>query len=161
MTDIVNKEGNSFEEKEKEGVFAVTENFGMLLRHYRTRVKDITLKELSEASQLSESYINRLENGERKAPTVTTAMRLADALDIPISVLTATIFQRTEGEIQNTLSDVLIQNNYAINDRALSKNAKEILVNINEFIIECKWGPEKVKDLFLLSEMLDDLKEAI
>lgn len=162
MTDVINQDSIGFDdEEEKEGMFAVSENFGILLRHYRTKVKDLTLKELSEASQISESYINRLERGLRKSPSISTVLRLASSLDISISILMATISQPSESKAQSTLSDVLIQNNYAINDRALSKDTKEMLVKINEYIIDCRWGPEKIKDLYVLSEMLDDLKEAI
>lgn len=161
MSDIVDQDSISFDEEEKKGMFAVSENFGILLRHYRTKVKHMTLRELAEVSQLSESYINRLERSEKKAPTIPTAMRLAESLEIPYGVLLATISQPTESRVQNTLSDVLIQNNYVINDKTLSKEAKEILLKLNEFIVECDWGSSKVRDLYLISEMLDDFKQVI
>jgi transcriptional regulator with XRE-family HTH domain len=162
MTDVVNQDSIGFDDdEEKEGMFAVSENFGILLRHYRTKVKDLTLKELSEASKLSESYISRLESGLRKCPSLPTAMRLADCLDINYSVLMATISQPTESKAQNTLSDVLIQNNYAINEKTLSKEAKLFLLKLNEYIVECEWGSNKVRDLYLISEMIDDFKQAI
>ncbi|MCG5252478.1 helix-turn-helix domain-containing protein [Brevibacillus agri] len=164
MTDVMNQSLISLdEEEEKGGVFAVSENFGIMLRHYRIKVKDMTLKELAEASQLSESYINRLERGEKVRPSVPTVLRLADALDIPHSVLMATTFQSSvENNAPMTLADVLIQNNYMINERTLSKEAKALLVKINEFLVQCPWSPQsKVKDLYALSEMVDEFKEAI
>ncbi|XOS91184.1 helix-turn-helix domain-containing protein [Brevibacillus laterosporus] len=153
----------SFDEAvdEKDGVFAVSDNFGILLRHYRVKIKDMTLRELSEAAQLSQAYINRLERGERVCPSVPTVLRLAEALDIPYSVLMATTFQPLENKAQTTLTDVLIQNNYTINERTLSKEAKAMLVKINEYIVEYEWGPNKVRNLYKLSEMLDEFKEAI
>lgn len=162
MMDVVNQNEISLEEEEeKGGVFAVSENFCIMLRHYRIKVKDMTLKELAEASQLSESYINRLERGERVRPSVPTVLRLAEALDIPYSVLMATTFQPIENSAQVSLFDVLIQNNFVINERTLSKEAKAMLVKINEYIVECEWGPNKVRDLYMLSEMMDKFKEAI
>ncbi|MCM3472193.1 MULTISPECIES: helix-turn-helix domain-containing protein [Paenibacillaceae] len=163
MTDVMNQSLISLdEEEEKGGVFAVSQNFGIMLRHYRVKVKDMTLKELAEASQLSESYINRLERGEKVRPSVPTVLRLADALDIPHSVLMATTFQSVENNAPMTLADVLIQNNYVINERTLSKEAKALLVKINEYIVQCDWSPRsKVKDLYTLSEMVDEFKEAI
>ncbi|MGG1534814.1 MULTISPECIES: helix-turn-helix domain-containing protein [Brevibacillus] len=163
MTDALNQSLiNLDEDEEKGGVFAVSENFGIMLRHYRIKVKDMTLKELAEASQLSESYINRLERGEKVRPSVPTVLRLAEALDIPHSVLMATTFQSVDNKAQVTLADVLIQNNFVINERTLSKEAKALLVKINDYIVHCAWSPRsKVKDLYTLSEMVDEFKEAI
>lgn len=163
MTDLMNQNLTNLEnEDEKGGVFAVSDNFGIMLRHYRTKVKDMTLKELSEASQLSESYINRLERGEKVRPSVPTVLRLAAALDLPHSVLLAATYQAVDKKVQVTLADVLIQNNFIINDRALSREAKALLVKINDYIVQCTWSPRsKVKDLYTLSEMVDEFKEAI
>ncbi|MGF9798905.1 hypothetical protein [Brevibacillus agri] len=47
MTDVMNQSLISLdEEEEKGGVFAVSENFGIMLRHYRIKVKDIVRSQL-------------------------------------------------------------------------------------------------------------------
>jgi transcriptional regulator with XRE-family HTH domain len=162
MSDVVKQNDIDLEKEDKGGgVFAVSENLGILLRHYRIKVKDWTLRELAEASQLSESYINRLEKNSRKCPSVPTVIRLADALGIPYDVLMATTFQPVENNKEVALADLLIQSNFVINDQKLSKEAKAILVKINEFVWECEWNANKNRDLYLLSEMIDEFKEAI
>lgn len=160
MTDVA-KQNDAKVEEERGGVFAVSENFGALLYHYRVKVKDWTLKKLSEEAQLSESYINRLEKNSRSCPSVPTVIRLADALGIPYDVLMATTFQRVESNEEVALADLLIQSNYMVNGQKLGKNAKAILVRINEFLCECEWDTNKNRDLFMLSEMIDDFREAI
>jgi len=57
---------------------------------------------------------------------------------------------------------VLIQSNFALNGQALSKEARSILITINEFLVNCQWDAgSKVKELYMLSEMLDEFKSAI
>lgn len=146
------------------GGYAISESFGILIRHYRMKVKDLSLKQLEEMSQVSSSYINRLERGEKTSPSLPVVFSLAESLEIPYSVLMATIFQKTDDKKQGqpSISDVLIQSNFALNDQALSKEARSILITINEFLVDCKWDTgSKVKELYMLSEMLDEFKSAI
>ncbi|MGG1940407.1 helix-turn-helix transcriptional regulator [Paenibacillus polymyxa] len=154
--------GVAIEDGNNVGGYAVSDNFGLLLRHYRMKVKDLSLKQLEEMSQVSTSYINRLERGEKTSPSLPVVFSLAESLEIPYSVLMATIFQKTEEKGQPSISDVLIQSNFALNDQELSKEARSILITINEFLLDCKWDAgSKVKELYMLSEMLDEFKAAI
>ncbi|MBP1153939.1 MULTISPECIES: helix-turn-helix transcriptional regulator [unclassified Paenibacillus] len=153
---IANEESNSG------GGYAIADSFGILIRHYRMKVKDLSLKQLEEMSQVSSSYINRLERGEKTSPSLPVVFSLAESLEIPYSVLMATIFQKAEEHGQPSISDVLIQSNFVLNDQQLSKEARSILIRINEFLVDCKWNAEtKVKELYMLSEMLDEFKAAI
>ncbi|GIP52942.1 helix-turn-helix domain-containing protein [Paenibacillus vini] len=160
MADVA-KQNDAGADEERGAVFSVSENFGVLLRHYRVKVKDWTLKKLAEESQMSESYINRLEKNSRSCPSVPTVIRLADALGIPYDVLMATTFQPVESNKEVALADLLIQSNFVINGQKLGKDAKATLVRINEFLCDCEWNSSKNRDLFRLSEMIDEFKETI
>lgn len=46
------------------------------------KTKDITQKQLSEETNLSISYIQKLEAGNRKKPSYEVATKLADALGV-------------------------------------------------------------------------------
>ncbi|WP_153976922.1 helix-turn-helix domain-containing protein [Paenibacillus xylanilyticus] len=156
--------GLAIEDGNHVGGYTVSESFGILIRHYRMRVKNLSLKQLEEMSQVSSSYINRLERGEKTSPTLPVVFSLAESLDIPYSVLMATIFQKADdkGQAPPSISDVLIQSNFALNDQELSKEARSILITINEFIVDCKWDAgTKVKELYMLSEMLDEFKAVV
>ncbi|WFB59689.1 helix-turn-helix transcriptional regulator [Paenibacillus sp. BR1-192] len=144
------------------GGFAVADSFGILIRQYRMKVKDLSLKQLEELSQVSSSYINRLERGEKTSPSLPVVFSLAESLEIPYSVLMATLFQTSESNGQPSISDVLIQSNFFLNNQELSKEARSILIMINEFLVDCEWNTNtKVKELYMLSEMLDEFKAAI
>ncbi|MEK5357895.1 helix-turn-helix domain-containing protein [Paenibacillus sp. FSL L8-0709] len=151
------------EENGRGGAFAVSENFGLLLKHYRVKVKDMTLKQLEEACQVSSSYLNRIERGERLSPSWPTVIRIAESLEIPYSLLLATTFQIKENQPEQSLADLLIRDNYFINGKLLNKEIKSLLVMINEFILEeSEWSSQsKIHDLYRLSEMIDELKMLI
>ncbi|MGV2794431.1 helix-turn-helix domain-containing protein, partial [Clostridium perfringens] len=107
MADVVKQKDVGVDE-ERSGTFALSEGFGILIRHYRVKVKDWTLKRLAEEAQLSESYINRLEKSERSSPSLPSVIRLADALGIPYDVLMATTFQPVGCSKEVALADLLI-----------------------------------------------------
>lgn len=124
-------------------------------------MKGLSLKQLEEVSQVSSSYINRLEKGEKTSPSLQVTFSLAKSLGIPDSVLMSTIFQNGEAREAKSISEVLIKSDFMLNDQQLSKEARLILIRINEFLIKCNWNAEtKVKELQMLSEMLDTFKAA-
>jgi len=60
-------------------------DLGKTIKRIR-KLKDISQKELSESSGITQAYLSLIE-GNKKEPTVTTLDRIATALGIPISVL--------------------------------------------------------------------------
>lgn len=59
----------------------VTEDFGSILRRYRMR-SGLSQNALAKLVGINASYINRLESGEREAPTRDVALALASALEL-------------------------------------------------------------------------------
>lgn len=164
MSDDLNKDIEVIddEEEEQERGFKVSDSFGILLKYYRTRVKGLSLKELEELSGVSASYVHRLERGIRKSPSISKILQIAEALQIPNSVLVATIIKETKSQHHISLSEILIQNDYLLNGGYLNKEAKECLLRINEFVADCQWSPNsKVRELYQLSELIDDFKQAL
>ncbi|GAC42262.1 helix-turn-helix domain-containing protein [Paenibacillus popilliae] len=70
---------NFFDEDLKE----VSEEFGAFLRKTR-KEKGMTLVELAKKVGLSHSYLSQIENGKRNLPPMTTQIKLARALKVPI-----------------------------------------------------------------------------
>jgi len=58
----------------------LTAAFGQIVRARRERA-DLTQAELAVAANVSESYIQRIEYGQR-TPTITVFLQLAKALDV-------------------------------------------------------------------------------
>ena len=49
--------------------------------------KELTLKELSNKSKISYSYLLMLENGKKQNPSLNTLIKIANALDVEITFL--------------------------------------------------------------------------
>ena len=149
-------------EEEAEGSLTVSDNFGIMLKHYR-KLKNLSLKQLEEISGVSASYVNRLERGERKSPSITKILQLAEALEIPNSILVATIIQEPRKNEKISLSELLIKHDYFLNgEEELSRQARERLLKIIEHIAQCQWSSDtKIRDLYVLAELVDQFKLAV
>src|SRR5690606_9347070 len=124
--------------------------------------KNLSLKQLEEISGVSASYVNRLERGERKSPSITKILQLAEALEIPNSVLVATIIQEPRKNEKVDLSELLIKHEYLLKGGTLSRDAKERLLKIIEHITQCQWSSDtKIRDLYVLAELIDQFKLAV
>lgn len=166
MVDDTNKEVmNVVEEDDEEEMgsgFMVSPNFGLLIKH-RRKAMGYSLKELEDRSGVSSGYINRLENNQRRSPSITKILQIAGALSIPNEVLVATIIRNNDEDgTKETITDVLIKNDFLINDGPLTNSAKDILIRIVEAIAEAEWSQRsKVRELYQISELIDQLKEAM
>lgn len=138
------------------------ENFGLLLKHYRG-LRNFSLKDLESGSGVSAGYIHRLENGERNSPSINKILALAKALRIPSTVLVATLIHGLEEEERPfSLSEVLIQNSYFLGSGMLNTEAKQLLIQLVEYIAEAEWSPKsKMREMYELSELIDQLKKAM
>jgi len=163
MNEVMLKDVDVLDEvdEEKEGGLTVSDNFGIMLKHYR-KLKNLSLKQLEEISGVSASYVNRLERGERKSPSITKILQLAEALEIPNSVLVATIIQEPRKNEKVDLSELLIKHEYLLKGGTLSRDAKERLLKIIEHITQCQWSSDtKIRDLYVLAELVDQFKLAV
>lgn len=139
---------------------AVSNNFGSTLRYWREK-RGYSLQQLYEKTGVSTGYLSRLEKGERKAPSVPIASKISKALGIPLSLLLDISTTETSVQEAPMISELILYNDCKIDEHNLiSKDAKEALVQIIEFIIEMSWDEDsKIKQLFDLSELIDDFKQ--
>ncbi|MCP3031951.1 helix-turn-helix domain-containing protein [Halobacillus sp. A1] len=61
-------------------------NFGEEIKRLR-KEKNLTLDKLAEKSELSKSYLSRLENNKRKTPNKETILKLARGLEVSSTVI--------------------------------------------------------------------------
>jgi Predicted transcriptional regulators len=141
---------------------SVSEKFGSALLYYRQQ-KGLSLKELEMLTKVSSSYLNRLEKGERSAPSIPIASKIADALNIELSTLLSISSTNVPATEAQTVSELLLYNDFKIvEDKVISKEAKQILVEIIEFIITSVWNEEtKIGDILELSELVGDFKQEL
>jgi transcriptional regulator with XRE-family HTH domain len=139
---------------------AVSNNFGSTLRYWREK-RGLSLQELFQRTGVSNGYISRLERGERKAPSIPISSKIADALGIPLSLLLDVSTSETTIDEAPLVAELILYNDCKQDaDHLLSKDEKESFIQIIEFILEMSWDEDsKIKQLFDLSELIDDFKE--
>ncbi|WP_157950995.1 helix-turn-helix domain-containing protein [Peribacillus acanthi] len=138
----------------------VSNNFGATLKWWREK-RQMSLQELFEKTGVSNGYISRLERGERKAPSVPISAKLADALGIPLSLLLDISTSDTPIDEAPLVAELVLYNDCKRDaDNLFSKDEKESFIQIIEFILEMSWDEDnRIKQLFDLSELIDDFKE--
>ncbi|MED3698393.1 helix-turn-helix domain-containing protein, partial [Heyndrickxia sporothermodurans] len=138
----------------------VSNNFGSTLKYWREK-RGMSLQELFEKTGVSNGYISRLERGERKAPSVPISAKLADALGIPLSLLLDVSTSETPIDEAPLVAELILYHDCKKDtDNLLNKEEKESFIQIIEFILEMSWGEDnRIKQLFDLSELIDDFKE--
>lgn len=96
-------------------------------------------------------------------PSITKILQIAGALSIPNDVLVETIIKNNDGgNRKETVTDLLIKNDYLLSDVSLSNSAKDVLIRIIDTIVEAEWSQRsKVRELYEILKLIDQLKEAM
>ncbi|WP_442598148.1 helix-turn-helix domain-containing protein [Neobacillus sp. D3-1R] len=140
-----------------------TDQIAKLIKEYRA-MRGMSLSQVERMTNVSSSFINRIENGERNEISFSKLIRIAVALGIPFELLIEKSFDELKQKDDNksgilTLTDLLIQNEFTINDKKIEGCAKRFLLDIMEFIVDCKWDAmTKIHDLYLLSKRIEKFK---
>jgi len=79
------------------------------VKMYRNRIK-MTQKELAEKSNLSLGYIQMIESGTKKNPSISTILRIARALGVELSDLAPGNREATQEDIDKMFGPELNQN---------------------------------------------------
>lgn len=151
------------EESEKCKGIEISDSFGQLLKHFR-KIRNYSLKELEEISGVSSSYIFRIESGQRKSVSIVKIIQLCEALEVSYHEVLKTAYNEvgTERKLANSLQELMISNDFMLDGQPVSRVAREILVKINEQVINSTWKEQtKVRELCVLSELIDQLKNCI
>lgn len=136
-------------------------SIGKNLREIR-RAKGFTMKELSNKSKVSQSYISDLENGKNNKPSIDILIKLANALEISEAIL-----YRTEKNVYN-LTDILSQNegksinNPTTEEKERLKKTIELAGKISSDVIN-KINDDALKGMFAIGRYssLDDEMEIL
>ena len=138
----------------------ITSGLGVALKHYR-QARNMSLAELSEKSDVSASYINRIENNERKAPSIVLLNRLSEALSIPIESLLSISNPIDKNYIPN-LAEVILKTNFELNGKIVGDDMKINLIDLFELITTVSSEDEdKNKIIYQILDKVDNLKCAL
>lgn len=134
---------------------SISDNVGSYIKEKR-ELKELSLKDLEELSGISASYINRIENGSRNAPSVPILTQIAQCLDIDVADLLD--LARSEQDDAISVVDLLLTNNYIVNGQEIGRDAKNKFVNLVKRILEVDWDKNKHRDALDIVDLIDDLK---
>lgn len=137
----------------------IDDNFGYMLRSLREQ-RGLSLAKLGDIAGISSSYINRIELGERKAPSLPVIESLAEALNVETSVLLSAAGMNTEGKEVKSLTELVFSNNVSLteNGRMLSPEKKEEFIELIAYIDKMEWGKNKHVEMLELIDLLDEFK---
>jgi len=136
----------------------ISENFGSLIKHLRES-KGYSLKDLEQATGISSSYINRIEKGERKAPSYRIIEKLAEALNQDIAEL-LNVANSDEQEDLQAVEEFLLSHSYLIGGKRATKEMRERLVEVIRKINNSSWGDSKHKDAMDIMDSIDRFKQS-
>ncbi len=141
---------------------SVNSAFSSTLKYYREK-RGYSLRQLKELTGISESYLNRLENFSRKAPSIPIVSRISNALNIPLTTLLDISTEDIPISKIQSVTDLLLFNDLKIEeDKVMNESAKELFIQIIEFVINASWESEtKITEMCTLAEIINDFKEEL
>lgn len=151
-------------------VRSISDNFGALIKYTRTS-KGYSLQKLGQLTDLSASYIQRMETGERKAPGVKVVESLAGALEIDMRELlqVAGLSESEEKGPAVSIGTLILSSDVYYKEgsvdteapKTLSKQEKTLLVSLIDLIVGFQWD-EKTKhlDTVELITLVDKFKKS-
>ena len=145
--------------KLKENDYYLSDKLGLKLKLLREE-KGLTVKDLAELSQLSNSYILRIESGDRRNVSVAALYKLGIALGTNLDELLGISTSKPADKLPN-LMDVIAENDFQINEVNASFDLKEKLIELLGVIIDGDFDGEfRNQSLFELFESVDEVKRA-
>lgn len=111
---------------------SISVNFGTMLRYYREN-KGMSLAQLQAATNISASYIQRLESGSRRAPSFPILKLLASALEVDMADL-IDVALKSDDESKD-ISTLILGSEYTIDNETASPDIKQYLMALINLII--------------------------
>ena len=140
----------------------ISAEFGRLVKRLREK-RGLSYHQLATETGISASYLLRLENGDRRSPSLKVAFALANVLDMSIEQLKESVDASTYEESKRVkLEELLLYcHNLTINDKVIDSDFKErILDLINLIITSNSKSTFEVEDQILVMNAAEALKEA-
>jgi len=137
------------------------ESFGRLIKHLRIE-KGMTIQELSEITNLSSSYISRIETEERKNLTMDAVNRFKYAFDLDIRVIER-LFPFPEGENKlekefRSIEEVLLNNKFLFSGKLASIEIqfclRQIIKALEQYAIQESCNREDESNILKLADNL-------
>lgn len=120
---------------------SVDPRFGQAIRLRREQM-DLSLNQLAMITGVSPSYINRLEKGERSAPSYPIMESIGTALHFDIAELLQLATASDKDDVEE-IRDLIVKSDFRLDDYFASTSLKEQIVKLFGKIISAKWEDKK------------------
>jgi transcriptional regulator with XRE-family HTH domain len=140
---------------------AVNQNFGAMVKYLRSK-RNLSLREMREKTGISESYINRIENGSRECPSYPIIERLASALSVEPSDLLEVSSNKKNSSVV-PLEKLLFSSEFTVDGvKTFSSDAVDLLMILIDVVNDVIWEKETlISDIHAICGAVDDLKQEL
>lgn len=114
----------------------MSRNFAEKLKFYRLQ-RSYSLKDVQRITGIDAGYINKLENGIRRAPSYPILQKLAFALKVDITDLID--IELPENEPLRSVQEVLVFTEYLIKGKLPTTIVRENLLAVIQTMLDCAW----------------------
>lgn len=140
---------------------SIDPKFSQVIKYRREEMK-LSLSELSELTGISCSYLNRLEKGERKAPSFPIMQMIAKAMGMDISEVLNLASSSENEEIVPEIRELLLKSDFRVGDTFVTTEVKELLLKLVENIVSAEWEDEiKFIEGAVILQTVDRLKALV
>lgn len=138
-----------------------SKDFGSLLKLLREK-NNMTLNDLALLTDISSSYIHRLESGERRVPSAEKLSKIAYALEVEPKIF-LDFDKKTKNKTKiKGVPELLAMSNYTINGIKANKSQKELLIDVVSEILVADWNEDsKEKDIEKIVAKIDEFKNSL
>jgi transcriptional regulator with XRE-family HTH domain len=120
---------------------SITEDFGKYIAGLREN-KKYSLKDVERLTGISQSYINRMEKGERKAPSYPIIQKLSEAYEVSVSDLLQIAGVGGDQSNVQGFAQLIYSNPFTINGKMTSAKQKEVIVELIESMDSMDWNEQ-------------------
>lgn len=138
---------------------SINMNFGSYIKEIRES-QNLTLRDVQEAVQISPSYLNRIERGEKKNPGATIIERLAKCYGRPALELFEVALNNTIDLEEQPMFETIIYNNcFTIDGVEADVKIKDAIVSLIKCIANLQWNEKsKNNEIGIVLQNVDNLK---
>lgn len=146
----------------------VNNDIGLFLKQLRIE-KGYSLKKLAELADISQSYVFRIESGERSTPSVPILNKILHALEVNPNDFYSKIntSQNIDNKKDNSVTEenllhMISLNNYTINNQVASVQQKEKLSQLLRVMLSVEWSNEsKINDMNKILNLFEEFKNTL
>jgi|SRR5690625_4214524 len=140
----------------------ISVEFGQVVKRLREK-KGLSYHQLAAKTGISASYLLRLENGDRRSPSLKVAFSLANFLDMSIEQLKESVNVTTYEDSKGVKFEELLLycQNLTINDKVVDSDFKERMLDLIDLIVTSNGKSTfEVEEQILVMNAAQALKEA-